>query len=648
VNRAASGTRRVLGAHGHVDNAGGYVTRRSTHDRVRRALGVAWLAAAGSPFEAPAQATFPPVVIRNVRVFDGERVLPSATVVLADRRIAAVVPAGGSPVVPVGAVQVDGAGKTLLPGFIDAHTHTFNRGQLKGALAFGVSTHLDMFTDVAVMRAMKAEQDTGGAADRADLFSAGTLITAPGGHGTQYRLVIPTLGGAARAAAFVDARIAEGSDYIKFVVEHGVPAMQLPTLDPATMRAVIAAAHARSRLAVAHISSGDDARATLDAGADGLVHIFADRAPRSDFGTLASRRNAFVVPTLAVMEGAYTQRFGRAVLDDPDLGPRLFPQDVENLEFVVPAGAGGQMPGAFTHALAAVRQLRDAGVPILAGTDAPNPGTTHGASLHREMELLVQAGLSPLEALRSATSVPARAFRLDDRGRIAPGLRADVVLVIGDPTSDILKTRAVVGVWKEGRRYRLDLYDAQLAGMRAAATAEVGGPPPPGAKGGIISLFDAADAIGRAPRSSFGTGWEPATDAPAGRSTAALDVVRSGARGSPGALSVRGELRAGGRPVYAGALFRATGADRVGVNLSAFDTLTFHVRGDGGTYTVYVYGIGPGPAASYQFRAGDNWSEIVVPFRQLGHDGRGTRHILFAATGAPRRFAFQIDEVRLR
>ena len=100
--------------------------------------------------------------------------------------------------------------------------------------------------------------------------------------------------------------------------------------------------------------------------------------------------------------------------------------------------------------LDSVRGLRAAGVTILAGTDVPNPGTAQGASLHGEMELLVEAGLTPAEALRAATSAPAEVFGLKDRGRIAPGLRADLVLVEGDPSLDIRATRAIVGIWKAG------------------------------------------------------------------------------------------------------------------------------------------------------------------------------------------------------
>jgi imidazolonepropionase-like amidohydrolase len=97
-----------------------------------------------------------------------------------------------------------------------------------------------------------------------------------------------------------------------------------------------------------------------------------------------------------------------------------------------------------------VRQLRLAGVPLLVGTDAPNPGTTHGASVHRELELLMKAGLSATEALAGATSVPARIFGLRDRGTVAPGGRADLLLVEGDPTRDVTETRNIVGIWKQG------------------------------------------------------------------------------------------------------------------------------------------------------------------------------------------------------
>jgi imidazolonepropionase-like amidohydrolase len=100
--------------------------------------------------------------------------------------------------------------------------------------------------------------------------------------------------------------------------------------------------------------------------------------------------------------------------------------------------------------MTAIRPLSEAHVPILAGTDFGNPGTAPGVSLHGELEYLVEAGLTSTEALAAATSASAKAFRLADRGRILRGLRADLLLVRGDPTTDILTTRDILSVWKAG------------------------------------------------------------------------------------------------------------------------------------------------------------------------------------------------------
>lgn len=95
---------------------------------------------------------------------------------------------------------------------------------------------------------------------------------------------------------------------------------------------------------------------------------------------------------------------------------------------------------------------------LLSGTDSPNPGTWIGVTLHAELERLVSAGLTPSEALAAATSRPADRFRLHDRGRIAPGKRADLVLVEGDPTRDIRATRRIVSIWRGGTRIERRTY----------------------------------------------------------------------------------------------------------------------------------------------------------------------------------------------
>ena len=352
-----------------------------------------------------------PTFIQNARVFDGARMLPRASVLIGDGMIQAI---GADLTPPAGAQVIDARGKCLLPGLIDAHVHIQSPEDLKTALTFGVTTYLDMFTLHSLAAAMRAEQNGGKGLERADLRSAGTLVTAPGGHGTEYGVPIPTLAGVKDAQAFIDARIAEGSDYIKLVKDDGSACgFHRPTLDRATLAAAVAAAHLRKKLAIVHIATLQDARDALESGADGIAHIYAG-PPDPAIAREAAARHVFWVPTLAVI----TQ--------------------------------GCAKPETCAAPFEIVRQLKASGVRILAGTDVPNPGTAHGASLHSELELLVRAGLTPAESLAAATSQPAGVFGLSDRGRIVPGLRADLVLVEGDPDRVIGATRNIAAVWKLG------------------------------------------------------------------------------------------------------------------------------------------------------------------------------------------------------
>jgi hypothetical protein len=119
---------------------------------------------------------------------------------------------------------------------------------------FGVTLELDMFTTPSFAASQRAEQAAGKATGRADLLSAGTLVTAPGGHGTEYGFPIPTIDAAGAADAFVAARVAEGSDYIKIVYDDGSEVgLPLKTIDEPTLAAVIRAAKAQKKLAVVHV-----------------------------------------------------------------------------------------------------------------------------------------------------------------------------------------------------------------------------------------------------------------------------------------------------------------------------------------------------------------------------------------------------------
>ena len=223
--------------------------------------------------------------------------------------------------------------------------HVFAREALEQAPVFGVTTVLDMFTDVSFAQAMREEQRSG-AADRADLFSAGTLATAPGGHGTQFGLPIPTLTNPDEADAWVEARAAEGSDWIKAVLEDGAPfGLGYPTLSEATLGAVVSAAHDRGLLVVTHVSTLEDAKAALRAGTDGLAHSIIDREPDEAMLELAAEGGVFVIATLAVYETIGGEPKGEVLSEDPRLEPYLSAFDLQNLESAFSPSRGGKLRG---------------------------------------------------------------------------------------------------------------------------------------------------------------------------------------------------------------------------------------------------------------------------------------------------------------
>lgn len=386
-------------------------------------------------------------LVRDVRVFDGTRVISGTSVLVRNGKIESI---GPSPKVPRGTHVINGAGDTLLPGLIDSHTHIHSRRDMEMSLVYGVTTDLSMLMDLTLANALKAEQRDSHANDRADLYSSGYCATAPGGHGTEYGLKFPTLTSPDQAQRWVDDRIAEGSDYIKIIYEKGGDTGQggRPSIDQAVLQALIAAAHARGKLAVVHIHSEQQAIDALDANADGLAHtfLFGDDALDQKFVSLAATHHAFIVPTFSVLESVCNLGPGQHLVDDALLRPYLASADIAQLTKNInraPAQNCKQAMRVFPALLASH-------VPILAGTDEGNLGTAPGISLHGELEYLVEAGLTPQQALAAATSVPATAFHLSDRGRIASGLRADLLLVKGDPTVNIKASRNIIAVWKAG------------------------------------------------------------------------------------------------------------------------------------------------------------------------------------------------------
>jgi len=574
-------------------------------------------------------------LVRDVRVFDGKAVHERRSVLFDDARIVDADVRGPT---PAGARIVEGAGRTLLPGLIDAHTHAFRQFDLP--VLFGVTTQIDMFSAVPVMQDAKRSMAAGRHAGQADLFSAGVLATAPGGHGTQFGVPIPTLSTPGEAQAFVDDRITEGSDFIKIVLEaggHGAGAMK--SLDIATATALIEAAHRRGKLAVVHVSTEKDARAALDAGADALVHLFLGAAPDAtavdSLARLAKRKNAFVIPTFTVMESMAGVR-GDDLLGDADLAALVGREGATTLKARYGQQAQPQllaMPKAVTAALAR------AGVPILAGTDAGNAGTLYGISMHRELAALVEAGLTPAAALAAATSAPAAAFRLGRRGCIATGCKADLLLVEGDPTRDITATRRIVEVWKDGQSANA-LRDAR----RERVAQERGGSARQDLPAdGRISQFSAAKLA-----SPFGSGWMPSTDQFAGgKSTVKLDVLPALPDGQI-PLAVQASVAPGLPYAWSSVAFMPGAQPMQPADLSAARVLRFKVRGDGKTYQVMMMGAGNNRPSSVPFVAGREWEDISVPLSAFaGIDPAAVAMLAFSAGPQPGEYRFELADVRL-
>lgn len=578
---------------------------------------------------AKANATGDSFALRHVRVFDGTNVLEDTAVVVQDGLIKEV---GKDADIPAGIPVVDGSGKTLLPGLIDAHVHTFGSSR-QDALRYGVTTELDMFTDWHLLADAKRARTSLERTDQADLWSAGTLATVAHGHGTEYGLPVPTLSSADQAQSWVDARIQEGSDYIKIIREDGSElGIKLPTLDEGEVAALIKAAHARGKLAVIHIQKLEDARLAIADGVDGLAHIAMDKPADDDFVHLAQEHHTFVVATLSVFAGAACSGDAAKLLTEADIAPYLSKDQKGML-----GGAWNHCyPQALSVASESVHRLHAAGVPVLAGTDSGNPATAHGVSLHGEMELLVKAGLTPAEALAAATSLPAKYFHLDDRGRIAPGLRADLVLVDGDPTQDITASRHIAAIYKNGylvdRTVPSDL--SPTVSTAPAAPADTS-----------VSDFDGGKIASR-----FGFGWVPTTDKESGgASEGSLALVPGGAAGSAGALEVSGEVKPGFVYPWSGAMFFPAGKPMDPMDFSHKQGIEFWTRGDGGNYSVMLFTGDRQIPLIQNFTSGREWQKVYLPFGSFsGADMTLLRGIAFCAGPKPGKYRFEIDQVVIR
>ena len=423
-----------------------------------------------------------PIAIEHVRLFDSEQasVRANQTVVIQGERITAAGPSG-TVTVPKDAEIVDGSGKTLVPGLFDMHAHA-QAGDGILNIASGVTTVRDMGNDMEELRHLQDQWESG-AAIGPRVWKSGFID----GHGPFQAPTGLYADTAEEARAAVNRYADLGYVQIKLY----------SSLNPEFVSGIVKTAHARGLRVSGHIPNGMIASQFVEDGADEVQHInfiFLNflagkvkdtRTPErftavganaakldlqskevNDFIALLLNHHTTVDVTLATFEGMFTGRPGKV---SPDFAPVL-----NRLPAQVQRGAyTGGLPvteendqlykDSYRAMLRMTKRMYDAGIPILAGTDA-----IAGIMLHRELELEVEAGIPPAKALQIATFNAARLLKQEkDLGSIAPGKRADLLLVEGNPAehiSDIRRCRLVV---KNGVLYKsADLYSA--AGIKPA------------------------------------------------------------------------------------------------------------------------------------------------------------------------------------
>lgn len=405
------------------------------------------------------------LAFRNARLFDPAtgKVTPGTTVVISGNRIQAV-GADGEVQVPAGAEVIDAAGRTLMPGLWDMHTHL---GALDGVfnLAAGVTTARDLANDTDFLLDLRKRIDAGEVLGTRIIMAG--FIDGPGPYAGPTKVLVDT---EEEALAAVDNYAKLGYEQIKLY----------SSLDTKLVPAIVERAHAKGMRVSGHIPNGMSAEQAVRAGFDEIQHVnflllnflegvdtrtpdrfhaVGERAPEIDLGSdrvksflaLLKEKGTVVDPTLITFEGMFTNRVGVVSHPFAPVADRLPPTVRRGLlaGSFAPKGKEDRYTKSYDWMKGMVKALHDNGITIVAGTDE-----MAGFSLHRELELYVESGIPAVDALRSATIVPARVMKKDkDLGTIEPGKLADVILIDGDPTADIRNVRRVVLTVRDGLVY---------------------------------------------------------------------------------------------------------------------------------------------------------------------------------------------------
>ena len=392
--------------------------------------------------------------------------LSNSVVIVAGSRIRAVGNRANMPI-PAGVEKINGAGKFLVPGLIDVHVHLGERAgpvykaadytrerierNLNTYLYFGVTSVRSMGTDrKAGFDVRNAERS--GQWLSARLFTAGRGFTAPGGHPSQEvgNVVIQT-NSPEEARHHVDELAAEQVDAIKIWVDdlRG----KAPKVTPAVIDAILDQARKYNIPVTAHIYSLADTEHLVKAGAAGFLHMIQD-TENIDPAFIARLRDLRIVfaPTLVRQEIDWLYAEHPERLDDPDVA-RSVDADVvaaarETARTARPSAADREE---FERARHNTRKLAGGGVLIAVGSDGGSGLDFPGLMTHREVGLLVEAGLSPMDAIVAATKNGGLALRKgDELGTIEPGRRADLLLLSANPLEDVGNLRKIDRLMLDG------------------------------------------------------------------------------------------------------------------------------------------------------------------------------------------------------
>jgi imidazolonepropionase-like amidohydrolase len=370
---------------------------------------------------------------------------------------------------PAGATVVDLSGKFLTPGLIDSHVHLglvhdlaqdidfYTRDsveqQLRMYAAYGVTAVQVLGTDKDLIFDIRADQRKSQPAE-ARVYTAGQGLVFKGSYGGVPKLNQP-VADAAEARRAVDEQADKRVDFIKLWVddEFGDLPSRMP---PEISKAIIDEAHRRGLRAIAHIFYLDNAKVLVQQGIDGFAHSVRDRSvDQALLDAMKQHGTAQVAATLS-REASFTYT-KLPFVDDPFFNRSITPAayatltSPERQQKLAAAKHFSQYPAAFETAMANTRREIAAGVPYGVGTDSGPTGRFTGYFLHWELQLMVQAGLSPLQALTAATGNNAKLIGAKQLGTIEPQKAADFVVFDADPSADIRNTRTIRAVYVAGK-----------------------------------------------------------------------------------------------------------------------------------------------------------------------------------------------------